>query len=145
MLTSFSLLGSFALVSLLVAGCAGPEKKMGRGLGNMTEIVRGNEMEKSIEDSGLFYGTDTGVTTGIVKGFNKTLARTGVGIYEVVTFPIPPYGPVWTNYLSPRPAYGSYRPSKWDGPAFDADHWVGFSGGDVAPILPWSRFRVFDN
>ncbi len=58
---------------------------MGRGIGNMTEIVRGNEMQRSIEQAGIFEGPDTGMATGIVRGINHTLARTGVGIYEVVT------------------------------------------------------------
>jgi len=28
-------------------------------------------------------------------------------------------------------------------PLFDADTYVGFSGGDVAPFVPGSRFSVF--
>ena len=28
---------------------------------------------------------------------------------------------------------------------FDTDTYTGFSGGDVAPFIPGSRFRVFDN
>jgi hypothetical protein len=28
---------------------------------------------------------------------------------------------------------------------FDTDTYMGFSGGDVAPFIPGSRFRVFDN
>ena len=28
---------------------------------------------------------------------------------------------------------------------FDSDRMMGFSGGDVAPWLPGSKFRVFDN
>jgi putative exosortase-associated protein (TIGR04073 family) len=143
---SIAWMGSLAVLSLVAAGCTGPEQKMGRGFANLTEVVRGNEMERSIEQGGLLEGPDVGVSTGIVQGFNKTLARTGVGAYEMVTFPIPPYGPIWTNYLTPKPSYtDAYKPRKWDSPAFDADHWVGFSGGDVAPFLPWSRFRVFDN
>ena len=40
----------------------------------------------------------------------------------------------------------SYQP----GPAlrsrcFDTDTYIGFSGGDVAPFVPGSRFSVFDN
>ena len=140
------LLGCLALLPLLGVGCAGPEQKMGRGLANMTEIVRGNEFSRSVEQDALFSGTDVGVTTGVVHGFDRTIARTGVGIYEVVTFPLPPYGPVWTKYLSPRPLYpDSYHPRKWSDSIFDNDRMVGFSGGDVAPWFPGSKFRVFDN
>ena len=145
MRASLSFLGLVVVVSVLVSGCAGPERKMGRGLANMTEIVRLNEMNRSLEQGGLFDGPDVGVTTGMVKGFNRTLARTGVGIYEIVTFPIPPYGPVFTNYLSPKTQYpDAYQPKKWDAPVFNTDHFSGFSGGDIAPWFPGSRFRVFD-
>src|ERR1700733_7435366 len=88
------LAGLLALVASLGVGCAGPEEKMGRGLSNLTEPIRLSEFDRSMEQTALFDGTDVGMTTGFVKGLNKTLARTGVGIYEVVTFPIPPYGPV---------------------------------------------------
>lgn len=98
------LLSSIALVVLGGVGCAGPEQKLGRGLSNMTEIARGGEFERSEEQAGLFQGTDSGVATGFVRGVNRTLARTGVGIYEVVTAPLPPYGPVWTDYLAPSPS-----------------------------------------
>ena len=140
------LLGSIALVVLGGVGCAGPEQKMGRGLSNMTEIARGGEFERSVEQAGIFQGTDSGVATGFVRGINRTLARTGVGIYEVVTAPLPPYGPVWTDYLSPKPLYpDAYHPRKWSDAMFDTDRIGGFSGGDVAPWFPGSRFRVFDN
>ena len=86
------------------------------------------------------------MATGMIKGIHRTLARTGVGIYEVVTSPFPPYGPVWTSYLTPMPGYpDAFTPRKWDQPVFDTDHALGFSGGDVAPWFPGSRFRVFDN
>ncbi len=140
------LLGSFALMTLLVAGCAGPEQKFGRGIGNMTEVIRGGEFERSVENAGLFDGPDTGFATGVARGFNRTMARTGVGIYEVITAPLPPYGPVWTSYLTPRPLYpDNFHPRNWAEPMFDTDNSLGFSGGQVAPWFPASHFRVFDN
>jgi putative exosortase-associated protein (TIGR04073 family) len=146
MRNSLTLLGALMLVALLGVGCAGPEQKLGRGIGNMGEIVRGNEFQRSVEQGNLFDGPDTGVTSGAVRGVSRTLARTGVGVYEVVTAPFPPYGPVWTSYLSPRPLYpDSYRPRKLTGPPLDTDHYFGFSGGDVAPWFPGSHFRIFDN
>lgn len=140
------LLGTAAVAALLCAGCAGPETKLGRGMSNAGEIVRLNEMHRSVEQDGVFYGTDVGVTTGIVQGFDKTMARTGVGLYEIITFPFPPYHPVLTSYLTPKPQYpDDFAPRKWDEPVFDTDYSLGFSGGDVAPWMPGSRFRVFDN
>ncbi len=140
------LLGSMALLALVGAGCAGPEEKMGRGLSNMGEAVRMGEMERSVEQASLFNGTDTGVATGFIKGLDHTLVRTGVGVYEVVTFPIPPYHPVLTDYMAPKPLYpDGYKPRKWSSAVMDTDHNMGFSGGDVAPWFPGSKFRVFDN
>ena len=70
----------------------------------------------------------------------------GVGIYEVATFPIPSYDPVCTSYLTPVPPYpDTYKPGVLDDAIFATDTSVGFSGGDMAPMIPGSRFRVFDN
>jgi putative exosortase-associated protein (TIGR04073 family) len=143
---TLSLLGALALTAMLGVGCAGPEQKLGRGFSNMGEIIRGNEFERAVEQEGIFDGTDNGLATGFVKGFNKTMARTGVGIYEVVTAPFPPYDPVFTDYLSPRPLHpDSHRSRKWADSMFDTDAYMGFSGGTVAPWFPGSKFRIFDN
>ena len=48
-----------------------------------------------------------------MKGFHRTLARTGIGIYEVVTFPIPSYEPVATRHFKTHPVYpDSYTPHR---------------------------------
>jgi putative exosortase-associated protein (TIGR04073 family) len=146
MRTKFSVLGSMVLVALVAGGCANTEQKMGRGIGNMTEIVRGGEFERGVEQGSIFDGPDTGFSTGFVRGVNRTLSRTGIGIYEVITAPLPPYDPVCTDYLSPRPQYpDSFHQKKWADAIFDTDYSMGFSGGDVAPWFPGSRFRIFDN
>jgi putative exosortase-associated protein (TIGR04073 family) len=134
------------MAALLGAGCAGPEHKLGRGLANTGEIVRLSEMHRSVEQGGLFYGTTVGMSTGAVQGFDRTIARTGLGIFEVVTFPIPPYHPIWTGYLAPASQFpDAYKPRIWDEPVFFTDDSLGFSGGDIAPWVPGSRFHVFDN
>jgi len=136
-------------LALLVAGCAGPEKKAGRGVANTMEIIRLSELQRQIEQHGLFDnrdGMDDGIWAGALAGMDRSITRTGLGLYEIVTFPIPPYHPVLTNYLTPSPAYpDAYQPRKWDIGIFDTDHSLGFSGGDIAPWSPGSRFRVFDN
>lgn len=140
------ILGAFVLLAFLGAGCAGPEEKLGRGFGNMTEPLRAGEFTRAEEQGSLFAGTDTGYATGFVEGIDKTVARTGVGIFEVVTFPLPPYRPICTDYLNPRPQYSdSYHPRKWADPMFDTDQYLGFSGGEIVPWFPNSRFKVFDN
>jgi len=134
-----------ALAAALSAGCAGPEHKFGRGVGNVFEIVRHGEARRNVEQTALIYGPEVGYTTGFVTGLNRTLARTGVGIYEVVTFPFPPYGPVATDYLAPNPVYpDNYRPALVEDSLFATDTNLGFSGGDVFPWLPGCRFRIFD-
>ena len=158
---------SFLAVSAVVAltGCAGPENKFGRGFNNMTEIVRGGEMSRSIEQTALWDGPSSAATTGFARGLTRTVARTGIGVYEVVTFPFPPYGPVATpksklypdpsvrttkpNYggltLSEHPVYpSSYEPGLTANSFWDTDNTLGFSGGEIAPLVPGSRFRVFD-
>ena len=140
-----SLLAALLVVGALGSGCANTEKKFGRGMSNMFEIVRGGEMRRTVEQTALFDSPDAGYTTGFFKGLNRTFARTGVGIYEVITAPFPPYDPVFTDYLAPGPVYpDSYVPTLMEDAVFATDTNLGFSGGDVAPMIPGSRFRIFD-
>ena len=100
-----SLLFSVAVAGLLLfaTGCASTdqgfafEQKFGRGLRNVTELARGGEIRRSMEQSALLDGPDIAYTTGFIRGFNRSLARTGVGIYEMITAPFPPYDPVFTD------------------------------------------------
>src|SRR5882757_5590437 len=85
------------VLALVVIGCAGPSNKLGRGMANVTEITRMGEIRRSIEQTALWDGVDAGYTTGFVRGMNRTLVRTGIGVYEIITFPIPPYGPLLTS------------------------------------------------
>ena len=153
-------------VSVALAGCAGPEKKLGRGLRNATELARGGEIRRSIEQTALWDGPELAYTTGFIRGFNRTMARTALGVYEIVTFPFPSYEPKLTpeSPLYPDPSirttkepYGglvlpenpvypdSYKPRLLSDSVFDTDSSLGFSGGDVFPFAPGSRFHIFDN
>ena len=161
-----SFLLALAGLVVLASGCAGPEKKLGRGLMNTTEIFRLGEIRRSMEQTALWENTDSMATTGFLRGMHRTLVRTGIGLYEVVTFPIPSYEPHMTSTnrtypdanmrnkkypwggmtLSEYPAYpDSYKPGLVSDSAFATDTSLGFSGGDVAPMIPGSRFRIFDN
>src|SRR2546426_11124164 len=71
------------VVAALVSGCANTERKFGRGMSNMFEIVRGGEFRRSMEQTGLFDGPDAAYGYGFVHGINRTFARTGIGFYEV--------------------------------------------------------------
>ena len=142
---SLPLLALAAAVGLMATGCANTEAKFGRGLSNIYEPVRMGELRRSMEQTAITDGPDAAYGWGFIKGVNRTLARTGVGVYEIVTAPFPPYDPVWTSYLSPSPVYpDSYTPTLIEDSTFATDTNVGFSGGDVAPFIPGSRFRMFD-
>src|SRR5882672_9112816 len=106
---SACVLASAAAIALFSAGCAGPEAKLGRGFNNATEFARLGEIQQSVESAALFKGPDNGRTAGFIHGFNRSVARTFVGIYEIVTFPIPSYDPI----IKPvGPVYpSSYKPS----------------------------------
>ena len=146
MVKSISILGSIVLLAVLATGCTGPEKKFGRGINNIYEPIRLAEMRRSIEQTSYENPATANYHTGVIRGLNRTLARTGVGIYEIITAPFPPYDPVFMDYLSPNPQYpDSYKPGLIDDTIFNTDTTIGFSGGDVAPFIPGSRFRVFDN
>lgn len=139
--------------SMMLVGCAsnsitGPERKFGRGMNNIVEFVRGGEIRRSMEQSAIFSGPDVGATSGFMHGFNRSLARTFVGAYEIATFPIPngpgnDYGPIMQPENPVYPA--NYKPGIIADQSFATDNHIGFSGGDVAPMIPNSRFRIFDN
>lgn len=134
---------SFAALAISLVGCAGPEYKLGRGINNFTEFPRGGEIRRSMEQSALFRGPDVAYTTGFIHGFNRSLLRTAVGAYEIITAPFPPYEPVMfpVNPVYPE----NYKPNVVSDSIFSTDTHLGFSGGDIAPWSPGSRFSIFDN
>ncbi|MEI9959774.1 MAG: exosortase system-associated protein, TIGR04073 family [Limisphaerales bacterium] len=141
-----SFLAAIALVALFTSGCAGPEQKLGRGVNNLFEVVRMGEMRRSIEQTAVFDSPETGYTTGAIRGFDRTVGRVAIGVFEIATFPFPSYDPIATRYFTPDSVYPeSYRPGLISSSTFDTDTSTGFSGGDIAPFVPGSRFRIFDN
>jgi putative exosortase-associated protein (TIGR04073 family) len=138
-------LAVLGLAAVFASGCANVENKFGRGMANTFEVVRGGELRRSMEQTALFDGPDVAYTTGFVHGLNRSLARTGIGVYEVVTAPFPPYHPVFTDHFAPGPVYpDNYTPGLIADSMFATDTELGYSGGDVMPFLPGVRFRVFD-
>jgi putative exosortase-associated protein (TIGR04073 family) len=134
-------------VALLVAGCAGPEQKLGRGVSNLTEFTRMGELSRSVEQASLFDAPTAGPTSGFVQGVSRSFVRTGVGLYEVLTFPFPnyknkDYGPV----LEPvHPIFPeSYKPGIFADSIMSSDSAIGFGSGEIAPMVPGSRFRIFE-
>jgi hypothetical protein len=141
-----SLLALTALGALFTAGCAGPEQRLGSGFNNVTEFARLGEMRAGVEESAVF---DSNYATGLIHGFNQSVHRTVAGAYQIVTFPA---GDLLTDssfdkkYVPQDTAYpDSYRPGLISETTFQTDTYFGFSGGDVMPYVPGSRFTVFPN
>ena len=145
MRNNFSLLAVLLVTGALASGCANVERKFGRGMANTFEVVRGGEFRRTMEQTALFDTPDATYSTGFIRGINRTLGRTGIGVYEMVTAPFPPYGPVFTDTFAPGPVYpDNYTPAVVSDSMFATDTYLGFSGGDVAPLVPGSRFKIFD-
>jgi putative exosortase-associated protein (TIGR04073 family) len=145
MLNRLSFLAMLLVVGGFAIGCANTEQKFGRGLSNTMEPIRLGELRRSVEQTAIFEGPEAAYTTGFIRGINKTLARTGVGIYEMVTCPFPSYDPIFTNYLVPGTPYpDNYRPDIVEDSMFATDTNLRFSGGEVLPVLG-SRFKIFDS
>jgi len=104
------------LVLLVVLGLAAPAlagtddapahhnalRKLGRGCANVLFgfIEIPNQYTKAVSE----HGGSAGITYGVPKGFARWIAREFVGVYEIITFPIPaPQGyrpvmePEWPN------------------------------------------------
>lgn len=146
-ISSLLSIASVVALTVLATGCAGPEKKFGRGLANITEPIRLGELSRTMEQTAISEGPDVAYTKGFIKGLNKTIVRTVVGAYEIVTFPIPDHGlgdyePLMrqTNPVYPD----SYKPRILATPKYQPDTSLGFGAGDVAPWIAGSRFRIFD-
>ncbi|MFM1769356.1 MAG: hypothetical protein RJA22_1885 [Verrucomicrobiota bacterium] len=150
------------LAAAVFTGCAGPENKLGRGLSNATEFARLGEIRRSMEQTAAWDDARMAPTTGFIRGFNRSVARTGLGLYEVVTFPFPPYGPSFASgkvYPDPsiatlRQSWGglvlpektvypaNYRPGVGTDSMYEADKRLGFSSGDAFPFVPGSSFKT---
>ena len=146
----------------LFTGCGAMEVKMGRGMNNTMEITRLGELRRSIEQTSVWDGPEAGMTAGVVRGVARTFTRTLMGVGEIVTAPIPTVvGETyeWPSKLfddrstrvkaepfSTRAAFpDNYRPGLFADSILATDTNLGFTGGDSMPLLPGSRFKVFDH
>jgi putative exosortase-associated protein (TIGR04073 family) len=144
MRNALSLLGLLAIAVTLTSGCAGPEQKLGRGIRNTSEVIRLGELRYSMEQTGVWDSPADACTTGVIIGVDRSVARTGIGLYEIITYPFPPYHPVCTKYLPPEPVYpDNYHPALAADPLYDSDQYIGFSSGRSFGFIPGSQFSVF--
>src|ERR1017187_6808923 len=138
--------------ALFAAGCTGPKQKRGLCLSNTFEVFRWGELRSSIELNAVEPIPGTGYF-GFLHGFDRSLQRTGIGLLEVITFPVPTptYKPLFPKFYDPRISPGvpilpeSYAPGLYSDALFDTDTYPGFSGGDVAPWMHSSCCAIFDN
>jgi putative exosortase-associated protein (TIGR04073 family) len=140
----FPLLALFALVAAFTSGCAGPEEKLGRGIRNTCEVGRMGELRNSMEQTAVWDSPQEACTTGVIQGVDHSIARTGIGLYEIITFPFPPYHPVCTGYVAANPVYpDNYRPNLPSDPLFQTDQHIGVTEGNSFSFVPGSQFDVF--
>ena len=72
-----------------------PFTKLGRGVANV--LTGWLEIPKAMYQVGTEQNAFKGLTEGLLKGTGAALHRTGAGVYDAVTFPVP----VPDNYDSP--------------------------------------------
>ena len=138
------LLALVLIAATFTSGCAGPEEKLGRGIRNTCEVVRLSGLRTSMEQTAVWDSPADACTTGVVKGVDLSVARTGLGLYEILTFPFPPYHPVCTKYISPQPTYpDNYMPNLPAGSIYATDQYIGYSGGVFFGFVPGNQFNVF--
>ena len=64
----------------------GPTRKLGRGFSNLLFAV--TDWQQTIAESNDDIG-NSAVVYGFIKGAGRFFTRTGVGLYEIATFPFP--------------------------------------------------------
>ncbi|MFO1457923.1 MAG: exosortase system-associated protein, TIGR04073 family [Verrucomicrobiota bacterium] len=129
-------------VTPLLTGCNSMEKKLGRGLTNLAEPLRMGELVRSAEQNSLSMDIDGSPGYGVIHGFTRTIERTAVGAFEVVTFPIPtqpiiyPVNPVFPDSQE-RSQIGYF--------GIGSDQFIGLQDSSVAPFIPGSEFNPLQN
>ncbi|MBM3846805.1 MAG: exosortase system-associated protein, TIGR04073 family [Verrucomicrobia bacterium] len=165
MTNKLTVIATLATAAFFITGCAGPEQKLGRGIRNATEFARLGDVQRSIEHTALWDSPSQTYTTGVIRGLNRSLARTAYGVYDIVTFPFPGYEAKYTpkGYIAPdhsvattKYPYGGLRlPENPTGPTgaptglpsdpiMDSSGELGLGGGPVGRSIPGNRFNVFN-
>lgn len=126
----------------LLTGCSSAERKLGRGIANVLEPIRMGELTRSTEQTYLADGPVVAQSYGYVHGFTKTVQRTLVGAFDIVTFPIPT-----DPLISPsEPVFpASYTPGMAANLGVGTDKYIGVEGGAVLPTVGGSQFNPLSN
>jgi len=94
-----------------VNGAPGAWEKAGRGFGNLTLgfLV---EWPKTVVLETEEHGPAFGLTVGLIKGMGLGVGRTLVGVYELVTFPLP-NGSDYAPVLEPGTPFSAARTERF--------------------------------
>ena len=94
-----------------VNGAPGAWEKAGRGFGNLTLgfLV---EWPKTVVLETEEHGPAFGLTVGLIKGMGLGVGRTLVGVYELVTFPLP-NGSDYAPVLEPGTPFSAKRTERF--------------------------------
>jgi len=139
---SLKIIGTVVMAGLLpfLTGCNNAQRKLSRGLSNLGEPLRLGELQRSAEQNAI--SGDATPSYGVVHGLSRTFARTFVGAFEVVTFPIPtdpiihPVAPVFPDSQE-RAQMGHF--------GVGSDQFIGFQDSAVLPMFPGSEFNPLQN
>lgn len=115
-----SVLAGFMIIMATDAFAGNPIKKLGRGIANIGFSLL--EVPLQVYDVTQEEGGIAGITYGPLKGVAYCVARIGVGVVEVITFPIPlpgcpddprdegwGYGPIMRPEWVIDPAHNAYN------------------------------------
>jgi len=137
-------------MAIFAVGCAGPEKKLGRGINNFTEFARGGEIRRSVEQTALRDGrlspipqASSGASIAACCGLSWARSR----LFRSRSRATSPIWPPAVRYptASVDPVFpDSYTPHLISDTTFEPDAALGFSGGDVAPYIPGQPFPHLD-
>ena len=148
MLNKSSVFLAVIAVSCLLAGCAGPEQKLGRGIDNLAEIFRFGEVRRSIEQTASVWLARPIAHRWFLHGVDRSIERTCIGFYEVLTFPIPNHPPLdYGPIMRPAdPVYpDTYKPNAGMSSSYSPTPRSVSVAETSRRIIPGSRFRIFDN
>lgn len=67
----------------------GPTRKLGRGFSNL--LYGSSEILYTMDKVNEQEGNSAAFGYGLVRGIGRTFFRFGVGLYEIITFPVPCY------------------------------------------------------
>ena len=143
MRNALTFLSVVALAALFTSGCAGPEEKLGRGMSNFPKLPAWAKCASPSSKPPCLSRPTPATPSDL---FAVSTAPWRAPEWAFLKSSLFRSRPIIPFTYSPRPVYpDSYTPGLISDSMFDTDTYIGFSGGDVAPFVPGSRFKVFDN